>query len=328
MTAHILSIYPNCSKGGMSTVYRSRALANPHEHHDFLFMNDRGGHEAFDTIPNGSYRIYPKGRFDPAVKYITSMFEFDEIRITSQPELASQLSRKLTNKVVYEFHTSTLAIIDKELAALDVESLRAIQTPSRWLTQAVTRRVEHRWASKCTTVPNLVDGNMFHKKVESAQMTIGDGAIPLLWIGRFDKGKNFNDFLRVVSSLPSNYVPLAVVSYESQPDRISRALLEARVYGLGERLRTFLNLSQDHLASLYAWTRDQGGVLVSTSLAESFGYSVAEALACGLPAVSYRVGGVPEVPTCGTPERLVAVGDTDAMTRAILEVSGDAAPAR
>lgn len=317
----ILSIYPNCSKGGMTTVYRSRAAADRDSHFEFLFKNDAGGQEAFRAIPNVSFRIYPGTRFEAAVKYIAAHSHYDEIRVTSLPELASELARELPEKVVYEFHTSNMAIIEKEMKRLDLEPLVAVQSPSRWLTSAVIRRVEPQWAEKCVTVPNLVDHLTFNKKVCGAEMSLGEHAVPLLWIGRFDKGKNFNDFLRIVASLPEKFVPVAIVSLENQPERLARALLEARAYGIDGRLRTFLNLSQGHLASIYAWARDRGGVLVSTSLAESFGYSVAEALACGLPAVAYRVGGIPEVPTCHTQEKLVPAGDVTAMTRAILEVA-------
>ncbi|KHE74976.1 hypothetical protein AS25_04085 [Kocuria marina] len=320
--ARILSIYPNCSKGGMTTVYRSRAAADPNSQFDFLFKNDAGGRDSFATLPNGSFRIYPEARFEAAVRYVASHSHFDEIRVTSLPELASALAQEHPGRVTYEFHSSNMAIIDKELKRLDLESIVAVQTPSRWLTAAVVRRVDAQWADKCVTVPNLVDHLTFHKEVPAADMDLGDHAVPLLWIGRFDKGKNFNDFLRVVASLPEEFVPVSIVSLESEPQRLARALLEARAYGVDQKLRTFLNLSQGHLASLYTWARDRGGVLVSTSLAESFGYSVAEALACGLPAAAYRVGGISEVPDSGTAHRLIPVGDVPALSRAVLEVSG------
>ncbi len=320
--ARILSIYPNCSKGGMATVYRTRALADPDTEYFFLFKNDAGGREAFQGISNIDYKVYPGTRFEAAAKFITSKTEFDEIRLTSLPELASEISQNNPNQVVYEFHTSTMGIIENEMKRLTVDSLKWIQTPSRWLTQAITRRLDQDGAVKCITVPNLVDRNTFNKDVESARLDLGENAVPLLWIGRFDKGKNFNDFLRVAALLPASFVPVAVLSLESQPERISRALLEARAYGLADRLRVFLNLSQRQLAAIYTWARDQGGVLVSTSLSESFGYSIAEALACGLPAAAYRVGGVPEVADCGTAEELVAVGDTQGLAASVLKLAG------
>lgn len=313
----ILSLYPNCSKGGMTTVYRTRALASPEDKHDFIFMNDRGGREAFNSLPNTDYRIFVKGRFTPAIKYIAQNFDYDQIRVTSMPEAANQLSQALPGKVTYEFHSSTVAIIESELSRLDIDALQSIQTPSNWLTNVVSRRLTRSQAEKCVTVPNLVDQGTFNRSVPPTDRLLPEGTVPILWIGRFDKGKNFNDFLRVLSILPQSFIPIVVVSYETEPDRISRALQEARSYGVADRILTHLNLSQNQLAGLYTWTRDHGGLFVSTSLAESFGYSIAEALACGLPTVAYRVGGVPEVPTFGTRHQLVPVGNVYQMAAAV-----------
>lgn len=319
----VLSIYPNCSKGGMATVYRTRALAHPEEKHDFLFMNDRGGRAAFDSLPNTEYRIIPKGRFTPALSFITRHFDYDKVRVTSLPEVASQLAEALPDKVTYEFHTSTKSIVEGELKRLDIDAVRNIQTPSRWLTNVVARRLSRAQASKCLTVPNLVDRTTFNDSVPPAVRDLEDGLIPLLWIGRFDKGKNFNDFLRVLSLLPDHYVPIVVVSYETEPDRIARALQEARFYGVVDCMQTHLNLSQEQLARLYTWARLRGGLFLSTSLAESYGYSVAEALACGLPTVAYRVGGIPEIPTYGTSRELISVGDVPGMAAAVERLTAE-----
>lgn len=305
----ILSIYPNCSKGGMTTVYRTRALACPQDKHDFVFMNDRGGSEAFNSLPNTDYRIFSKGRFAPAVSYISQEFSYDEVRVTSMPETANQLAEFVPGKLIYEFHSSTVSIVESEINRLDVDSLNTIQTPSEWLTNLVSRRLTRAQAEKCVTVPNLVDRETFNQSVPPADRDLPEGAVPILWIGRFDKGKNFNDFLRLMSVLPDNAIPIVVISYETEPSRISRAIQEARSYGIADRMLTHLNLSQKQLAALYTWTRHHGGLFVSTSLAESFGYSIAEALASGLPTVAYRVGGIPEVPTFGTQHELVPVGD-------------------
>lgn len=317
----ILSVYPNCSKGGMTTVYRTRALARPQDKHDFVFMNDRGGRAVFSALPNTDIRIFPNGRFTPALEYIAQNFEYDQVRITSLPEAAMRLAVSLPDRVVYEFHSSTVGIVESELKRLDIDSLEAIQTPSDWLTHLVTRRLTSAQASKCITVPNLVDRDTFNPSVTPEDRHLGDGLVPLLWVGRFDKGKNFNDFLRLMSILPEHFVAVVVVSYETEPDRISRALHEARAYGITDRMFTHLNLSQSQLARLYTWTRERGGLFVSTSLAESFGYGIAEALACGLPTVAYRVGGVPEVPTFDTPQRLLPVGDVYGLATATKELS-------
>ncbi len=61
-------------------------------------------------------------------------------------------------------------------------------------------------------------------------------------------------------------------------------------------------------------------LLISTSEMESFGMSIAEALACGVPVVAYRVGGIPEVVGDCPAAELVELGDTCGMAAAALRM--------
>jgi D-inositol-3-phosphate glycosyltransferase len=75
----------------------------------------------------------------------------------------------------------------------------------------------------------------------------------------------------------------------------------------------------DDLAALLA----AADVYLSTSAYEGFGLSVAEALACGVPAVSTRAGGVIDVVDDRVTGRLVPVGDIDALAAAVCELLDD-----
>ncbi len=54
-------------------------------------------------------------------------------------------------------------------------------------------------------------------------------------------------------------------------------------------------------------------LMVMPSELESFGLAALEAMACRVPTIGTRVGGVPELIDDGVTGRLFPVGDTDAM---------------
>jgi N-acetyl-alpha-D-glucosaminyl L-malate synthase BshA len=63
-----------------------------------------------------------------------------------------------------------------------------------------------------------------------------------------------------------------------------------------------------------------GDVILLPSQLESFGLAALEAMACGVPAVCSRVGGLPEVIRDGVEGYLVEVGDVDAMAARVLQI--------
>ena len=64
-------------------------------------------------------------------------------------------------------------------------------------------------------------------------------------------------------------------------------------------------------------------VLLMPSELESFGLAALEAMACGVPPVATRVGGVPELITDGADGYLEAVGDVDAQAARVTALLTD-----
>jgi glycosyltransferase involved in cell wall biosynthesis len=79
-----------------------------------------------------------------------------------------------------------------------------------------------------------------------------------------------------------------------------------------ERHVTFLG-KQDHVERLLPLAH----VLLMPSELESFGLAALEAMACGVPPVATRVGGVPELITDGVDGYLEAVGDISAQAERV-----------
>lgn len=317
--SNTLTIYPNCSMGGMTTVYKNRIAHDSLKSHHLVFKYDHGARGVFEAHENARVDIPSHGRFEAYVKYIYSAIDFDEVRITSLPEIANALLDIDSSKVVYEFHSSTESIIKHELSILNLDKLESIIVPSAYLADLVRSMIPVDLSIRLQVVENLVDDKIFFQGQDASSWSFDDRAVPLVWIGRFDKGKNPRDFLRALSQLPQKYIGIFIVSMESEPERASSFMADVVSYGLDDRVHIMMNLPQREISSLYRYASSMFGFFVSTSLGESFGYGVAEALACGLDTVAFDVGALSERKApVGCTYSLVDVGDIQSLQQQIV----------
>lgn len=321
MKKRVLTIYTNCSLGGMTSVYRARALENPETQYDFIFLFDRGGLQTYEALPNCTVRIVRKDRLKNYVNYLLSIFSYHEISITSIPELPGQLEWNGRTSVFYEFHSPIAGIVESELSRLDFDAVDEIRAPSEWAAEFVRSRLPRRKHVRVRSVPNMIDKASFGPDGSVAAAQSRNAQTPLLWIGRFENTqKNYIDFLRVMKLLPDNFYGLMVASLETDPARMAALLAAAAYYGVEDRVDIYLNVAQQEMGSIHRMVAKEGGAFCSTALSESFGYGVAEAGACGASVVAYDVGPLREHPI--TNYRLVPVGSLVGMADAILEVTG------
>lgn len=316
----ILSVYANCSLGGMTSVFRARALSQPDVHFDMVFMNDRGGISTFEALPNCSVRIVRKDRLAGYVNYLLSCFTYSEVSITSIPDLPAEIKWDGQVEICYEFHSPIPSIIDNEIKKLDFTAVDILRTPSDWASELVRQRLPRRQHINVVTVPNIVDRATFQAEGRVASSNGRPEGTPVLWIGRFENSqKNYIDFLRVISLLPQNYYGLMIVSLETDPARMAQVLGAAGYYGVEDRLDVYLNVAQEDMGSIHRMVAARGGVFCSTSLSETFGYGVAEAGMSGVSIAAYDVGPLKEHNIAHA--RYVPVGSLKAMAEAVVEMS-------
>lgn len=139
----------------------------------------------------------------------------------------------------------------------------------------------------------------------------GQGPPPIVaWVGRLDHLKNWAGFFNVASKvgqvLPD--VEYWLVGSAPGPGIAARIYREANARGVLGRLRWFNGLAQEHLPNFLDRVRESGGVLVSTSRNESFGMTVAEAMARQCAVVVPRSGPFPEFVEHGVTGLLYASG--------------------
>lgn len=289
-----LIVYPNCSRGGVSSVIRGRARHDPQTQFDAVFLHDRGGRGAFNDMHNVDLRIVRQDRSKSYFTYLTSTIPYDAISVLSFPSMANQLSESDDAAVAYEFHTSDMTVAQKEIEQLSVDRIERFVSPSEYIADQIADRLPARARRRVDVVPNLVDTEIYAPNgtadfFDASTFPEDSDATPLVWVGRFDKGKGYQHLVRALALLPSTFVAHVVVSLESDPTRISSFLSECDALGVNGRVRVYLNLMPDQLANLFRSARDKRGWLLSTSLMESFGYAVAEAAACDLRVAAFEL---------------------------------------
>ncbi|OFK64503.1 glycosyltransferase family 4 protein [Corynebacterium sp. HMSC074A09] len=289
-----LIIYPNCSKGGVSSVIRGRAADEPDTHFDVIFLKDRGGLQTFADVPNVEVRIIREDRANPYLTYLINRVEYDSVHVLSSPKIANALVENPDAVVIYEFHSSSMPVVEQEISILDIDKMSEIVVPSDAMRIQIGERLPRRILSRLSVVPNLVDKRVFRTDgagdfFDRDQNFTTRNRRPLVWVGRFDKNKGYQYALRALAQLPEEYIGVFIVSLEHEPARTASFLSECDAMGIRDRIQLYMNLSQPEMAKLYRSARDRGGVYVSTSLMESFGYAIAESMACGLPCVSFEL---------------------------------------
>lgn len=313
----ILSTYLNCSLGGMTSVYRARALANPNTHFDLVFVNDRGGLSAFTDLSNCNVRIINQSRLNEYLTYALGSLEYDLFTVTSQPDVIEQVPTPATTRVVYEIHSPIESIVAREVKTLNVSKIDEVWAPSEWAVSLVRSCLPRRKHVTINCHANLVDGTRFSADIETTQpLKARPDMTPIIWIGRMENfQKNYIDFLRALRLMPPNFYGLMLFSLEKDPGRLSAVLGSAAMLGVEDRIDVYLDVAQQDVGSLHRAARNAGGVFCSTALSESFGYGVLEAGKCGLPVAAYDVGPLNEHSIDNL--SLVPVGDLPALADAM-----------
>jgi len=118
-------------------------------------------------------------------------------------------------------------------------------------------------------------------------------------------------FARVAAALPARLMMIG-----DGPDRSAAEYLALRL-GIADRIH-FLG-KQDNVNELLPLA----DLMLMPSEMESFGLAALEAMACSVPTIATRVGGVPELIDDGENGLLFPIGDVEAMAGAAIDLLGD-----
>lgn len=148
----------------------------------------------------------------------------------------------------------------------------------------------------------LIDSIEVHEKYENT----------ILFAGRLTPHKHVDHLLKVVKSLKKDIprIRLIIVGTGVEKENLIRL---TEKYGLNQQVQFLENLDYAELII----EMKKSNVLALPSTREGFGMVLAEANACGIPAVAYASGGVVEVVEDGLNGFLVEPGDLKSMENKI-----------
>ncbi len=148
-----------------------------------------------------------------------------------------------------------------------------------------------------------------------AQTATNSGGRSVLYTGRVEFNKGSLELLRSVKAVASRVPEVEYVLAGARHNSIDDRALESALGANGTRphVRLLGHVPWQKLADWYC----RATVFAMPSFYETFGISVIEAMAFGLPVVATKTGGLPEVVEDGVTGILVPPGDSQALAEAL-----------
>jgi len=223
-------------------------------------------------------------------------------------------------KVVTTLHGTDITIVGQDRSYLPItrygiEKSDAVTAVSQYLNDVTVAEFSVR--RPIHVIPNFVDGRLYHPDggSEYARALFGPDEALILHISNFRPVKRIRDVMAIFDRLQRR-IPARLVLIGDGPERslaerlAAKGGLESKTSFLGNvaAIETILPVAK---------------LLLLPSDAESFGLAALEAMACGVPVIGTRAGGLPEVVEDGVSGFLRPVGDVEGMANAGLELLRD-----
>lgn len=259
-------------------------------------------------------------RLGPDIAHINNFTQFAPVVKALNPGM----------KLVLHVHNEWLSQLDRQTMESRLASIDLVVCCSDYITSR-TREAFPAHAPRVRTLHNGVDCSRF------SQVTPSRGDRRLICVGRISPEKGLHVIIEAFNTIAPRHpgLELHLVGQEritpreflvdlSVEDTV-RSLAafypgsyQKRIHGMlspGLSKRVFFTGHVSHSEMMARYS--DAHIFINASFYESFGMPVAEAMACGLPVVATRVGGVPEIVEDGVSGLLVRPGDPAGLGKAI-----------
>jgi glycosyltransferase involved in cell wall biosynthesis len=275
----VLFVYKFLTLGGVEAVLRTRLAGLPDLGIDARawFFHDLGGRPLFRDLED-RLLVGPPGA---AVDWARSN-GVDLVCTIDSEEVLPALAAAGGPRWILECHSGYVENLGY-LESLGDAPPALVLVPSREQARLVRDRMGGA-AVELRVVPNPVAAELLAPLVP---FPAPPPSPVVAWVGRLDELKNWRGLLEIGAHLDAAGVrcELWIAGRARDAEGSGALLATARERGVLPRLRWLAGLPHARMGPFFDAVRDSGGVLVSTSRRESFGLTVAEAMARGCAVV-------------------------------------------
>ncbi|MFK3936306.1 N-acetyl-alpha-D-glucosaminyl L-malate synthase BshA [Alkalihalobacillus sp. NPDC078783] len=331
-----ISCYPTVGGSGVVATELGKQLAS--KGHDVHFITS--------SIPFRLDRVYPNVYYHEVQVNQYSVFQHPPYDLTLASKMAEVIDREKLDilhvhyavphaicailarqmathpvKIVTTLHGTDITIlgVDQSLKPLIKYGIDASDAVTAVSDDLIKQTYELVQSSKdIQTVYNFIDETQYHP-VETGDLKKrygieADEAV-FIHISNFRPVKRIQDVIKSFSLIHQSIRAKLLLIGDGQELPAARELITE----LGLEDQVLVLGSQKHLAELLSIS----DVMLLLSEKESFGLVALEAMACGVPVIGTRIGGIPEVIKDGETGFLCEVGDVEDVMRRAIQLVAD-----
>jgi N-acetyl-alpha-D-glucosaminyl L-malate synthase BshA len=245
-----------------------------------------------------------------AIPHATSAWIAREMLATTRPDI----------KVLTTLHGTDITIVGQDpsfhaITKFSIEKSNGLTAVSEFL-RAETQSAFGCAGCRIEVIPNFVDPAVYDRSRYTPQFAeIANGRKVLMHVSNFRPVKRVKDVVQIYAQI-AREIPSVLVMVGDGPDRV---MAEQEARDLGVTNDVFFLGKLESVAPLLS----SADLFLLPTRSESFGLSALEALACGVPVIGARAGGLPEVVRHGETGFLCEPGDVHGMARAGIALLGD-----